>query len=200
MGSPEKVQHKMKEFLAALCFCCLAIGLIAEEARGSDGISGGGLLNSKTLGQRVDDARDYWTEGDMSYAEGKPNEALPFHRAALRMWPESLEYQLKVAEGEFRLGVGENRMDLIHKAYKRIQIVLSKDPTNSVAKNYFHKISEDYSLCVDESCMYWSGLTNVHEFPQLSPVEELTSCGRNCFDFPDFSHRSEQPFVMRNVL
>jgi len=188
----------MMGVLAALC--CILLSFVLKDTYAIDGTGGDKLLQRRSLKQRADDAGDYWAEGDLSQDEGKPNEALPFYRAALRMFPESLDYQLKVAEVELRLGVNENRMDLIQKAYKRIQIVVSKDPANEVAKNYLLRMNEDYNFCVEESCMYWSGLTNVHDFPELSPSQELSACGANCFDFASFNHRSAQPFVMRNVL
>ena len=180
--------------------CCILLGFVLGNAFEVDVSGSDKFLQPRALKQRADGARDYWTEGDMSQDEGKPNEALPFYRAALRMLPESFDYQLKVAEVEMRLGVSENRMDLIRKAYRRIRIILSEDPTNEVANNLLRSMSEDYDLCVEEGCMYWSGLTNVGDFPELSPSQELSSGGINCFDFAGFSHRSAQPFVMRNVL
>lgn len=152
--------------------------------------------------KRLEDARQYYDEGLMSHDEGKLDDALPFYRAAVRLYPESVEYLLRLGNTEFQLG-------FLEQANRRFKRVLTLDPKSTSAKYFIKMIDsklrkQSNMACITGECADGSEDTAavrttqaLQELPMN--VLERDSDGQ-AFLFPSFAEQSRRPFIIRGAL
>jgi hypothetical protein len=142
--------------------------------------------------KRFEDAAMYITEAQINEEEGELTQSLPFYRAAVRLVPDSAEYQLLLGKVEYQLG-------LHAQAGKRFRKALDVDKSSAVAKYYLQQM-ESLSGFVDEQ-----DLPNAGTFAAIPEVsKDVIGCGEiadTCDAGPPGEGLSfAGPFVIRGFL
>jgi tetratricopeptide (TPR) repeat protein len=98
-----------------------------------------------TIQKRIDDASNYFVEGNLAKDEGQLKESLSFYRAAVRLLPNSTDYLMMLGTVEFNLNMKDD-------ALKRFNRVLIFEPNLHTAKQYVRRILNERKT-IDNYCL-----------------------------------------------
>lgn len=144
-------------------------------------------------------AQSYVEEGDIAFGSGDHKNSLAFYRAAVRLYPSSSDFWIK-------LGTVEYGLNELVKSKSRFDKVLQLDSNSATAKYYLKQIEgkqKKANVCFDDNCD--SDDDDDTEDGEVLPIPEYShdlwlQNPDGSYYINGFEELSKHPFIIRQSL